>query len=94
VLLLAVPFKVISPEDWLIVLDAALNGANPVVLAELMCGPDMTRHATLVSKSLAANWNLATVARCAIVLRARRCFNRGCALGFLLDFLPRMDGIE
>ena len=53
----------------------------------------MTYQATLVIKTLAAN--LATVVRRAVVLRARGCFNRGRrAVGFLLDFLPRMDGIR
>ena len=42
VFLLTVPLKIILPKDWFIVLAAALDGANPVVLAMSMCGLDMT----------------------------------------------------
>lgn len=40
--LLTMPFKIILSGDWFTVLAAALDGANPVVLAISMCGVDMT----------------------------------------------------
>jgi hypothetical protein len=58
--------NIILPEDWFIELAAALDGANPVVLAESMRGPDMAIEATLVIKTFAAN--PAIVTRGVIVL--------------------------
>ena len=41
VFLLTVPLKIILSGDWFTVLAAALDGANPVVLAMFMCGVDV-----------------------------------------------------